>query len=158
MKSNIIKEVKILLLLIIVLTAAFFLGDYAFLKSKQSYLFKNYQTSVFVGDNLLFVRVASKEASREIGLSNSLPLHSNQGMLFIFNSADNYGFWMKDMIFPIDIIWIGENKKIVYIEKNVLPESYPKNFSPNVKAMYVLEVLSGFSEKHNIKIGDEVFF
>ena len=79
-------------------------------------------------------------------------------MLFIFNSADNYGFWMKDMIFPIDIIWIGENKKIVYIEKNVLPESYPKNFSPNVKAMYVLEVLSGFSEKHNIKIGDEVFF
>ena len=63
---------------------------------------------------------------------------------------------MKDMYFPIDIIWIGENNTIVDITKNLSPRTYPKTFSPKTEAKYVLEVNSGYVEAHGINIGDLV--
>ena len=87
-----------------------------------------------------------------------MPLKENEGMLFVFNHADKYSFWMKDMNFPIDIVWIGEDMHVVYIKKNALPTSYPETFTPNQDAKYVLEVISSFSEKNNLKVGDKVEF
>jgi uncharacterized membrane protein (UPF0127 family) len=65
---------------------------------------------------------------------------------------------MKNMNFPIDIIWIGEDLRVVYIKKDAKPESYPEAFTPNQDAKYVLEVFSSFSEKNNLKVGDRVEF
>ena len=92
------------------------------------------------------------------GLSGRESLKEDEGMLFVFEKPGQYSFWMKDMNFPIDIIWIGENLKVVYIKENVLPESYPETYGPDRDAKYVLEVISGFSEKNNLKIGDRVEF
>jgi uncharacterized membrane protein (UPF0127 family) len=65
---------------------------------------------------------------------------------------------MKDMNFPIDIIWISEDLNIVYIKKDARPELFPESYRPETKAKYVLEVVSGFSEKNNLKVGDRVEF
>ena len=62
------------------------------------------------------------------------------------------------MNFPIDIIWIGEDMKVVYIKKNAQPISYPESYSPTIDAKYVLEVVANFSDKNNLKEGDSVEF
>lgn len=92
------------------------------------------------------------------GLSGRSELKEDEGMLFVFDHIDQYSFWMKDMNFALDIIWIGEDLRVVYIKKSAEPESYPETFTPSQNARYVLEVLSQFSEKNNLKEGDRVEF
>ncbi|MBI2097677.1 MAG: DUF192 domain-containing protein, partial [Candidatus Vogelbacteria bacterium] len=67
-------------------------------------------------------------------------------------------FWMQGMNFPIDIIWVTENMQVVYVEKNVAPESFPQTFGPNIYTKYVLEVPAGFADKYNLNVGNSVFF
>jgi uncharacterized membrane protein (UPF0127 family) len=78
------------------------------------------------------------------------------GMLFIFPTPDQYAFWMKEMNFPIDILWVSTENKVVYIKENATPESYPELFSPEEDASVVLEVPSGDAKKYNFSIGQEV--
>ena len=113
---------------------------------------------VKIGGVSVAVELALNPASQAQGLSGRNQLGKNEGMLFVFDRPDQYAFWMKDMNFPIDIIWIGEDLQIVYIKKNAAPESYPETFTPEIKAKYVLEVISGFSEKNNLKERDRVLF
>ena len=92
------------------------------------------------------------------GLSGRESLADGEGMLFIFPNSGEYLFWMKDMNFPIDIIWIGADGRVVSIKESALPDSFPEVFKPDNPAKYVLEVLAGFSEKNNLAIGDGVEF
>ncbi len=92
--------------------------------------------------------------SREKGLGGMDKLSDNSIMLFTFDHSDNYGFWMKDMKFPIDIIWLDEDYKIIHIEEKVSPESYPKIFYPGEKSLYVIEMNAGFAKKYDIKLND----
>src|ERR1035437_6315215 len=91
------------------------------------------------------VDLALTQATQAQGLSGRQSLSENEGMLFVFDKPGKYPFWMKDMNFPIDMIWIGENLQVVYIEKDARPESYPESYGPSSDAKYVLEVVSGFS-------------
>ena len=104
------------------------------------------------------VELAKTPAEQELGLSARQDLAENEGMLFIFAESRQHPFWMKDMKFPIDIIWLNENMSIVYIKKDARPESYPKIYSHDKDSKYVLEVVSGFAEKHALKIGDKIEF
>jgi hypothetical protein len=107
---------------------------------------------------VLKVDLALTSLTQEQGLSGRVGLKKDEGMLFVFDHVDKYPFWMKDMNFPIDIIWIGEDLKVVYIKKNASPKSYPETFVSGEDAKYVLEVMSSFSEKNNLKVGDKVEF
>lgn len=118
-------------------------------------------------DNIKYVKIGGQEIEVELalttekqseGLSGRSELLENSGMLFVFDKPGKYNFWMKDMNFAINIIWISEDMKVVYIKKDATPLSYPEIFSPDVDAKYVLEVVSGFSEKNNLKVGDSVEF
>lgn len=113
---------------------------------------------VIVGGKMFSVEVAKTEMELERGLSLHVPLSDNQGMLFIFQSEGMYGFWMKDMLFPLDIIWIGSNLQVVHIEKNLSPDTYPKIFYPGAESLYVLEITAGQADKLQIKTGDTVKF
>lgn len=120
---------------------------------------RNTETAIVsVGDTILNVAISDTDEERSRGLSGHKTLLLNEGMLFVFERPSRYGFWMKDMNFGIDIIWIDENKKIIYMEENILPESFPKIFQPNASALYVLEVPSGLIFANKIKIGDSVIF
>lgn len=111
-----------------------------------------------IAEKILKVELALTEEEQEKGLSGRNELKEDESMLFVFNHIDKYSFWMKEMNFPIDIIWIGEDFKVVYIKEKATPESYPEAFTPSQNAKYVLEVFPGFSEKNNLKVGDKVEF
>ena len=98
------------------------------------------------------------EVARGLGYRDYLEI--DKGMLFIFSRSDYYAFWMKDMRFSIDIIWI-EGNTIVDISKNVSSEpgvslEKLKLYQPRQKANRVLEVNAGFSDKNNVKIGNKI--
>lgn len=108
------------------------------------------------------VEVAKTDVQRRNGLSNRESLPEGEGMFFEFVQKDvKPPFWMKDMRFAIDILWINDNK-IVQIDKNVQPPETGTTddklilYIPNQPIDYVLEVAAGFSDENNIKIGDIV--
>lgn len=113
---------------------------------------------VFIGGKKIRVDLANTPATRTQGLSGRKSLLENEGMLFVFENSGQYGFWMKDMNFPIDIIWVDENKNIVHIEKNLLPDTYPRIFTPQNPSRYVLEVQAGFSDTISLQVGDKIEF
>jgi len=104
----------------------------------------------------LNVELADTPEKKEKGLSNKRSLAENQGMLFVFDHPDFYSFWMKDMFFPIDIIWIGKDLKIIDITKDVWPDTYPKNFKPSSPIKYAIEVNAGWILKNEIAMGTYV--
>lgn len=108
-----------------------------------------------INDFLLRVEIADIEEKRMMGLSGRQNLAENEGMLFVFEEPDFYSFWMKDMNFPIDIVWIGQDLKIADITENVSPETFPNVFGPKAKIKYVLEVNAGLVNG-KINIGDIV--
>ncbi len=118
----------------------------------------NYKSKVIFGGKTYTVDVADTYLTLKQGLSERRSLGADEGMFFIFNKPDTYGFWMKDMNFPLDIIWINENYKIVHIERDVKPDSYPKVFYPSVGASYVLEIRAGETEKLHVSVGDSIQF
>ena len=111
-----------------------------------------------IANQLIKVDLAITQGEQKKGLSIKKIIGENEGMLFVFPKLSINNFWMKDMVFPIDIIWINEDMKIIYIEKNVKIDTYPQIFGPKIYSKYVLEVNSGFSEKNNLKENDFVYF
>ena len=112
--------------------------------------------SVVINDISIKVDIADTAEKRTMGLSGRPSLAENEGVFFIFDSSYRYSFWMKEMNFPIDIIWIDENFVIADITKHAAPESFPKTFFPVLPVRYVLEVNAGWSDKNGIKVGDKV--
>jgi uncharacterized membrane protein (UPF0127 family) len=117
--------------------------------------------SVKIGSVNIPAEVARTSAEVQKGLSGRLSLDQDKGMLFMFAKADIYSFWMPDMHFPLDIIWISSAKKVVGISADVSNEfdpANPKFYRPPSPAQYVLEVNAGFAAKNGIKIGNSVTF
>jgi uncharacterized membrane protein (UPF0127 family) len=117
----------------------------------------NYESgsTVSFADTVVQVEIADTEAKQERGLSGRDSLPPNTGMLFVFKEPAAYQFWMKDMKFPIDIIWLAADQTITYIKQNATPDSYPTIFEPPYLSLYVLEVPAGFAEAHGLNIGDQ---
>ncbi|MFH1398426.1 MAG: DUF192 domain-containing protein [Candidatus Omnitrophota bacterium] len=105
------------------------------------------------------VEIVDSLEARSLGLMFRDKLGEKEGMLFIFEEKERHNFWMKNMRFPIDIIWINQDKVTVDIHKNVPPctDECP-SYTPQVNALYVLEVNAGFSDKNKIRVGDAVKF
>jgi len=110
------------------------------------------------GDKLT-VEVADDLQEQQLGLGYRDILGEDEGMLFIYDQAALYRFWMKGMRFPLDMIWIRDGV-IVDITRNVPvakdPE-YPVNqFAPSEPANWVLEVNAGWAERHKVVVGEKV--
>lgn len=104
----------------------------------------------------IIAEVVDTPKSRELGLSGRTGLEKGYGMLFVFDKPGKYGFWMKDMLFPIDMVWISEDGLVVNVERNATPESYPKAFINTIDAKYVLELGKGSAETYGMYIGSKV--
>jgi len=109
---------------------------------------------VVIGDTHYRVEVVDDEVGRSKGLSGRYRLDDGSGMLFVFDESDTYGFWMRDMNFSIDIIWVSDDFEIVHIETEVSPDTYPEVFYPSEPARYVLEINAGDVDRHRIKTGE----
>lgn len=119
------------------------------------------QVQVTVNGVKLVADIAANEAQRTKGLAVKDRLNDNESMLFVFPSASNQAFWMKDMKFPIDIIWMDVNKTVVHIEHSLEPcpaIGYCRTYTPGADSLYVLETVAGFADKYNITNGTRMEF
>lgn len=89
------------------------------------------------------LEIADTPEQRERGLSGRASLPDDYGLLFAFEEDSTPSFWMKDMRFPIDIVWIAADGRIAGITPGVAPETYPEAFSPPEPVRYVLEIAAG---------------
>lgn len=110
---------------------------------------------VQIGGVKLFVSVADTPAERTQGLSGTAGLGDFEAMLFVFDTVDRHGIWMKEMNYPIDIFWIDDEMVIVHIEHNVSPNTYPQTFKPDRPARYVLETKAHTAKTFNFKTGQQ---
>ena len=102
--------------------------------------------------------ISSTNLERELGLGYRSSIASNQGMLFVFANPSRYDFWMKDMKFPIDIVWIRADKSVAGVIEDLSPDTYPKIFSPNEDIKYVLELNSGGASVYGIATSTKLVF
>lgn len=118
--------------------------------------------AVVINNQKFNVEIAQTAPERETGLMNRKSLDLNAGMFFIFSKSDIQNFWMKNTLIPLDIIWLAPSEvegtlKIVDIQtlqpatKNNIPQ-----YTPKVKASYVLEINAGLSNQYGFKIGDVI--
>jgi len=108
-----------------------------------------------IGTGIVEAEIAQTDEARKLGLGIYKKLEANQGMLFVFEQSDTHSIWMKDVEFPIDVIWLDKNKKVVYVEPDMQPNSYPSLFRPDEPALYVIEVPAGFAGRYNISDGTQ---
>lgn len=100
--------------------------------------------TVTIGAVQFKVEAVDTEASRELGLGNRASLPQGQGMLFVFQTPGNWGFWMKDTEFPLDILWARADGTITTVTRDIATSTYPEVFYPKTPdAAYVLEVNAG---------------
>lgn len=102
------------------------------------------------------VEIADTPEARAQGLSDRAIIPEGYGMLFVFETEGNYGFWMKDMFVSIDVIWLSPEGTILGIERNLAPETYPQVFYPPEPIRYVLETAVGEAERQGWEVGSSV--
>lgn len=113
-----------------------------------------------MGGKMFQVEIADNMMSRERGLSGREGLKENEGMLFIFSYSAAHSFWMKDMKFPIDMIWINGDTIVGYAD-SVQPPSKENpldlpSYSPPQSIDKVLEVRAGTARELNLRAGDKI--
>lgn len=113
------------------------------------------QKSIEINNRKIDIEIADTNAKREQGLSGRTSLCGNCGMLFVFDKPGIYPFWMKDMNFSLDFIFINQDK-IVDIKENISPATYPNIINSNFPHDKVLEVNAGYAANKNYKIGQTV--
>ncbi|KKW22381.1 MAG: hypothetical protein UY71_C0006G0024 [Parcubacteria group bacterium GW2011_GWB1_52_7] len=153
------RHFKIFILSILALLLAAFIGFVYFSAKESVQTFGG--TPVIVGGTAVAAEVVSSPFLRARGLSSRQFLGELEGMLFVFERPSRETFWMKDMLFPIDIIWI-RSRTVVGAAENLQPpaEGTPDAalslYSSPVPVDQVLEVPAGFVQRHNIQPGDPV--
>jgi uncharacterized membrane protein (UPF0127 family) len=106
-----------------------------------------------IGGRTVELEIARTPAERQQGLSGRTGLPENNALLFIFEDEGFYNFWMKDMKFAIDMIWLDKEYTVVGLHQNIAPETFPDTFTSTKPAFYVLETAAGFAQKYAIKEG-----
>lgn len=115
------------------------------------------KSTATIKDLTLSVELAQTNSQWEKGLSGRLDLGDQDGMIFIFPEHHIPLFWMKDMHFPIDIIWL-DSGRVVDLTYNAPVETTDKlpTYSPHVPVNMVLETRAGWAEENGIAVGDQL--
>ena len=112
-----------------------------------------------IGKLSIKLEIADDSYKKAKGLMYRSRLQRDKGMLFIFAAERRYSFWMLNMQFGIDILWLDRNMRIVDITKGAMPAKSifnSRNYSPSKPAMYVIETCCGFADESGIKPGNKI--
>ncbi len=140
-----------------IITILFVVGLFIFSFSNMDYKKNRLDMVIFtINGKSISTYIADDKLNREKGLSILDHIGDNEAMLFLFDKSGYYNFWMKDMKFPIDIVWLDKEKRIIYIKKNARPKDYPSSYGPNIKSLYVLEFKNGFTDDNHLFVGDKL--
>lgn len=111
---------------------------------------------ILIGSTTVQASLADSLPERIKGLSDTPYLPDGIVKLFAFGAEGEHSIWMKDMNYPIDIIWVEKGGAIVHIKQNIEPQTYPESFASPKPAWYVIETPAGFVAQSGIFVGDEV--
>jgi uncharacterized membrane protein (UPF0127 family) len=100
------------------------------------------------------IDVANTDALRSLGLGERDGYPAGRGMLFVFETPYPYGFWMKGMRFPIDMVFLSHGR-VVFIERGIGPED-KRIVAPPVPIDQVIEFNAG--EAKDISVGDRIWY
>ncbi len=109
-----------------------------------------------IGGVDVMASVADSPEERQLGLSGTTMIPEDVVKLFVFDGENKWSFWMKDMLYSIDIIWVNERGEVVTVKESVAPETFPESFTPTDPAKYVIETEAGFSRQYGIVPGTKV--
>jgi len=122
---------------------------------------KTVTTTTSSGAYTVTASLATTEQQQEQGLMNVTSMPANSGMLFIFSDEPQIRtFWMKNTLIPLDMIFISQNKEVVYTQESAPPckvDDCPV-YSSLYPAEYVLEVNGGWAASHGVQAGNTVSF
>lgn len=141
----------LVILVVLLIIGVFFFGNI------RNIPFISKQSTVIVAGHTFIVEVAQTATQKEKGLSGRSSLAADHGMYFPFDTPGFYAFWMKDMKFPLDIVYISRGK-VIAVYRNVAPKPNPYNtvVKPNQPADSVLEINAGIAQKDGITNGSTV--
>jgi uncharacterized membrane protein (UPF0127 family) len=111
---------------------------------------------IIIGSTTAVASIADSMPELIKGLSDTPYLPDTVVKLFAFGSGGKHAIWMKDMNYPLDIMWLDTSGKIVHIEEDVSPDSYPESFAPPTASLYVIEANAGFVASSSVSVGDDV--
>ncbi len=97
--------------------------------------------------------IATTTKAQVRGLGGRINIPNDYGMLFVFKKKEKYGFWMKDMLTPIDIIWLSDTGSVLGVEGSVSTSTYPNVFYSPRPVRYVLETRAGFARARGLDTG-----
>jgi hypothetical protein len=123
---------------------------------------RSHGTKAYIGSATIDAELAITSAERSVGLGGRDALAPNAGLLFVFPAPQRASFWMKDMRFPLDFVWITDDKRVAKLTEDVpVPDAQeselPLYFSGQ-DVRYVLEINAGRAGELGIKAGDAVTF
>lgn len=144
----------ILMLLLIPMIGLYMYADYKRVPVKE--LVVPGDPVVHIAGIPIRVDIADTESARKQGLSGRAGLEEARGMLFVFDEPGYHGMWMKDMQFPIDVVWVSEDLRVVEVVHRLDPDTYPQIFEPPQPAKYMIETKVNFTETFGIQVGDSV--
>lgn len=150
------REFTLPIIVTVMLLGTLLIFGYQYATPKLEPYLENKITGMVIGDIGIDLTIADTPKKRELGLSGLRQLPGKAGLLIVFDRADYHGIWMKDMNFPIDIIWIDDTLTIVDITESLNPDSFPAVFEPKVPARMALEVNALFAATYEIEIGQTV--
>jgi uncharacterized membrane protein (UPF0127 family) len=114
---------------------------------------KNPSTS---SSNTYLLRAAETASDQARGLGGRKSMPADQGMIFIYTGNQQRCFWMKDMGFAIDMIWLDHAKAVTHVEHNVAPSTYPASFCHD--GAYVIELPAGEAARNELTSGQTLTF
>jgi uncharacterized membrane protein (UPF0127 family) len=103
------------------------------------------------------LEIANTDAERAKGLGGRRSLAPDKGMIFVFAKPGRQCFWMKDMYFSLDMVFINHAKRVVRIQPDILPKTYPKSFCAD-STQYVVELGATQAEKLGVRTGQKLNF
>jgi uncharacterized membrane protein (UPF0127 family) len=137
-------------------------GEYEIPVSEKKEDVNNWRTyypevvPIIIGTTTLYASVADSMPELIKGLSDTPYLPAEIVKLFAFGTDGKHAIWMKNMNYPLDIIWLTEEGKVVHIVEDVSPDTYPESFAPPVPARYVIEANAGLVASTSLAVGDEI--
>jgi len=141
--------ISLILILLLALAGYFFTNFYS--------IHGNFIVHMRVENYPIRSEIVDDQSKREIGLGGRSGLCASCGMLFLFEGESKYAFWMKGMKFPIDILWL-DDEKVLYMVENVPYSEQNRTYAPDKPARMVLELPAGTCEREGIREGSKVTF
>lgn len=119
----------------------------------------------FLSDRRIVLDVDGEQVTLEVadtrfkqtrGLTNRKRPDDAYGMLYVLEEPSRYAYWMKDMLFSTDVIWLDEQYRVIDLEASLSAENSSQIYEPDQPALFVLEFPDGFVKRHAVKKGERI--